>query len=508
MKRLRLAALLVLTSALQFAQNTEERSLTLVFGPTADETGSPAAHSAAVTALKWLNISGAAAEVLYPRTNEGQQFTRFMKTAELEQALLNAAKVGRESGWAVFLNTLDKATYNLSRKLPGKRLLLAVVDTPSASAAETMSGGSEEIKNRIGQTIDFCKSKSITVVVIDSSPSRETDVGPALELLATATGGALVREPQTLDASVWKLAPEPEAKVETKLAAPAAPAGPRVPSVHTQLFRTYPTRLTAASDLGPMNGLMLVECPFSTLEFQTDNKAGTYLARARVTQSVNDTSGKTVWQQKKEFTVKGSLRKLKERRAGSLYYLREVKLPAGQYTIEGAVEDLISGKAAKTSQALRASDSLPGFAVSDALLVRGLDSSADRFEGDQGLSYDGKAVAPMLDPVFRAKQPFDLELYFAIYPDIRGAKPEIGLEILQGGQVVARSQLPFRDEIRNTSTEGSVLDPKGEQKHEFPYLATLIHTTFEAGNYEARVTVRQGGQTIARVVPFRVLDGH
>ncbi len=47
---------------------------------------------------------------------------------------------------------------------------------------------------------------------------------------------------------------------------------------------------------------------------------------------------------------------------------------------------------------------------------------------------------------------------------------------------------------------------KGEQKHEFPYLATTVSTSFDAGAYEAQVTVRQGRQTITRVVPFRVLD--
>jgi hypothetical protein len=186
--------------------------------------------------------------------------------------------------------------------------------------------------------------------------------------------------------------------------------------------------------------------------------------------------------------------------------MRELKLPGGQYTIEGTVEDLIAGKSGVISEPLRASDSLPGFAVSDALFVRKLDESVDKFEADQALSYDGKALAPMLDPVFRANQPFDLQLYFIIYPDLRGGKPEMSLEILRNGQAVGRSQLPFRDEIRNTATEGGSLDSKGEQKHEFPYLATTSSAAFDAGAYEARVTIRQDRHTITRVVPFRVLD--
>jgi hypothetical protein len=255
-----------------------------------------------------------------------------------------------------------------------------------------------------------------------------------------------------------------------------------------------------------MNGLLLVESRLSALEFQADQKAGTYLARARVTQMVRDAAGKFVWQQKKEITLKGPLRRLEARRAGNLCYMREVKLPGGQYTIEATVEDLIAGKSGSTSEPLRASDSLPGFAVSDALIVRKLDESVDKFEADQVLSYDGKALAPMLDPSFRANQPIDLQIYFIIYPDFRGGKPEMSLEILRNGQAVGRSQLPFRDEIRNTATEGGTMDAKGEQKHEFPYLATTISAAFDAGAYEARVTIRQDRNTITLVVPFRVLD--
>jgi hypothetical protein len=91
--------------------------------------------------------------------------------------------------------------------------------------------------------------------------------------------------------------------------------------------------------------------------------------------------------------------------------------------------------------------------------------------------------------VFAANEPFVLRLYFVIYPDLGGAKPEISLEILRNGQAVGRSQLAFNDENKNTAGENGALSGKSEQMHEFPYMTEIRDATFDAGQYEARVTV-------------------
>jgi len=45
---------------------------------------------------------------------------------------------------------------------------------------------------------------------------------------------------------------------------------------------------------------------------------------------------------------------------------------------------------------------------------------------------------------------------------------------------------------------------KSEQKHEFPHLTEIRDATFDTGQYEARVTIRQGRNAVTRAVPFRV----
>ena len=155
---------------------------------------------------------------------------------------------------------------------------------------------------------------------------------------------------------------------------------------------------------------------------------------------------------------------------------------------------------------LRTSIGTPGFTVSDALLVRPFNGAADKFEADQVLQYDGNAIAPLLDPEYQANQPFDLQIFLIIYPDLYGEQPQMSLEILRNGHVVGRSALPFADKVRNEVLESSgMASIVGEQKHEFPYLATLRGVRFGPGKYQARVTVRQGRNVLSRLVDFRIL---
>lgn len=479
---------------------SDDRSLVVLFGPTGEDTGRQAAHSIADSTHDWLKIQGATAELRRPGISEGQELTKYMQPKDLDQAFLDAAGSGRQTDLQGFLNALDKAAYALARR-PGKRLLVVILESPPPEIVKAMRGGSEELDSRLSQTVDFCRSKAERVVVLDPSEPASKEPLAAFKSLAAATGGTLVRETKSLATSLLTIVPVEKAESAASPPTAAAPVG--LP-VHARFIRMRPIRAkNAVTDLGPMTGLLLVECPFSALQFRTDG--GKLVVEARVTETVRNAEGKSVWEAKKDIAIKEPLKKQQARKDGNLYYMRELQLPGGQYTIEAAVEDLAAGKSGKASETLRSSDNLPGFTVSDAMFVRPLNESADRFEADQALSYDGKALAPLLDPVFAANEPFILRLYFIIYPDLGGAKPEISLEILRNGQAVGRSQLAFNDEIKNTAAESGTLSGKGEQKHEFPYLTQIRDASFDAGQYEARVTIRQGRNTVTRVAPFRVI---
>jgi hypothetical protein len=484
-----------------------DRSLVIIFGPAGEKPGSLAVHSAAGTLRNWLRMDGAGVELRQPGAPNGQQLTRNMPPKDLDQALLDAARGARDTDLPGFVDALDQAADALARR-PGKRLLMVFLENPGQDVLASVKGGSEEIRSRLNHTIDLCRANSVSIIVMDPSPQASTETWAPLQNLATATGGALVRDPKVLDNTVLIVAPMENAASADAPPMPAAATSSGGLPVHTHLIRTQPLRAKSVNtDLGPMSGLLLVECPLNALEFQTDNRAGKFLVQAHVGSTIRDADGKVVWQTGKEITIKEPLKKLPARRGGNLYFMREIQLPGGRYTIEGTVDDLVSGKSGSASEPLHASDSLPGLAMSDPLFVRELKESSDRFDADQVLSFDRKtALAPLLDPVFPANQDFDLKIYFIIYPDLSGGKPDISIEIIHDGRALGRSNLPFQDEIYNTAADGGTMGPKGEQKHEFPFLATMPKASLDAGTYEARVTIRQGRNTVTRVVPFRIVS--
>jgi hypothetical protein len=502
------------------------RSAIFLFGPAGAEAARQAARTAAAVSRHWLSQPGSTAELRRSGSVDALPLDAKTPAKSIEPAFLNAAREARDTDPGTFLNSVDRAAQSLAAR-PGLRILVAIVETlPLSADAET----------QLKQTIEFCKTNSIRVVVLDPAAVPSKYASRSLLALGEATGGALIRDPRALDATVL-IASAGSKTAESAYAAPV-PAEPviaaNLPSlptdlpVHTRFVRISPrstqsfgvqvavgagqggiTTVEGGPNIedttGPMRGLFLVEAPVNALHFDIDDNAGTYTARARLTQIARNASGKIVWQASKPVTLHGPLKKLEVRRAGNIYYMREVVLPAGLYTLEATVEDLIAGKSGGVREPLRTGMGTPGFTVSDALVVRPFNAAGDRLEADQILAYDGNAISPLLDPVFHADQPFTLQIYLIVYPDMYGAQPQMSLEILRHGRVVGRSALPFTDKIHNESVEGGSMGMVGEQKHEFPYLATLRGVQLSPGDYEARVTVRQGRNALTRPVSFRVV---
>ncbi len=268
---------------------------------------------------------------------------------------------------------------------------------------------------------------------------------------------------------------------------------------------------------GPMRGMVVVETPLSALKFETDK--GKYFARARVTATVHDSAGRAVWSNEKEISVRGPARNLEARRQGSLFFLRGLTLPGGsEYTVEAKVEDLRAEETRTIQTPIIPAAGVPGLNASDAMFVRKLDGSADSFESDQTVSFEGTALAPVLDPVFPAGRKFGMQLFFVIYPDVKGAQPEMSLQLMNNGRAAAQGSLPFKTKLHETAFEGKnsannadqLLGPNatqnvsGQSAREFPYLADMQFSQLPEGDYEAIITIRQGRHTITRSVPFRV----
>lgn len=520
--------------------------MTFVFGPASPETAKRGAHAAAEAAHHWLQTPGAVIEVRRAGSPDAQNVDPRLDPKELEQAFAEVAAHAREADPAAFLTTLDAAVQAAALH-SGTRLLVAVLNSPPWS-----SDGERTLTN----LVDLCRAKGMRVVVLDIAEGARSVSNAALENLAKRTGGLWLREAKALEPNLMMVAPvakdEPAAQAVVEPAPPRSAAAPSSPAagagrqfeipVYTRFIRTSGSgsvssgafaRALGAADArarpasaanittGPMKGLLLVEAPLNALKFETDDRAGNYQARARVTATVRNSKGVAVWSGSKESSVHGPLRKMDTREKGGLYFMRELTLlPGDHYTLEAKVEDLIAGSSGTVRTPLRTGEGAPGLMASDALAVRRFTGSADKFEADQVLSYEGEALAPVLHPVFNAGERINLRLFFVIYPDINGPQPEMNLELLRDGHPIARVPIQFKNQVHGNELASGAAGPGGSdptgghgvsstpiptaRAREFPYIATVSGTKLSAGNYDAVVTIRQGGSMITRTVPFKV----
>src|SRR5579871_2434458 len=307
-----------------------QRSAVFLFGPAGAESARQAARTAAAVTHRWLSEPDSAAELRRAGSADTLPLDAKATVKTLEPLFLNAARGARDSDPETFINALDRAAQSLAGR-PGLRILVAIVEQPPLSS---------DAEAQLRQTIQYCKSNSIRVVVLDPAEVPSKKPGGALKDLGESTGGALIRDPKALESSVLiasagsKTAADAYAAPETEKPVIAAnlPPMPSDLPVHTRFVRISPrgtesfgvqrsvgagqggisstdTGVNTEDTTGPMRGLFLVESPNAALHFDVDDNAGAYTARARVTQIARSASGKIVWQASKPVTMHGPLKK-------------------------------------------------------------------------------------------------------------------------------------------------------------------------------------------------------
>lgn len=520
----------------------EEYSLTFVFGPGFAATARQGARAAAQASRHWFATTSTTIELRRAGSPDARPIDAKMAPKDMDQAFTDAAIAARAVDPAAFLNSLDAAVQAASLR-PGIRILVPVLNSPPLSS---------DMESTIKHLVALCQANAVHVVVLDIVEPGAKSVPSQLELLPNNTGGAWVTQAGNLETSLLTVthaakaeavapASKPPAPAAAAVAPPAAgaPAPPATEAaqgeipVRARFIRTSTTagavtsgiesvvngsgpggvgtgmqmneRSSEANDsTGPMRGLMLVEAPLSALKFQLDDSAGTYLARARIVAIVRNSKGTPVWSGQKEVEIHGPLRDLSLRQKGNLEFMRDLTVPGhDNFTIDAKVEDLLAGISGRIQTPLRAGQGAPGLMASDALFVRPFKRSTDKFEADQVFSYEGEALSPLLDPVFQAGEEFKLQLYFILYPDIRGAQPQLSLDLVREGHAVVRMQMQFNSKLIDPTREG--YGPMiGEQSHSFPYLADINGSKLAPGDYDAIITIRQGKNVITRNAPFRV----
>ncbi|HXM44937.1 MAG TPA: VWA domain-containing protein [Bryobacteraceae bacterium] len=172
---------------------------------------------------------------------------------------------------------------------------------------------------------------------------------------------------------------------------------------------------------------------------------------------------------------------------GDLTFEQPILLAPGRYTLETAVVDRENGAASAKRAVLVVSDQ-PGIGLSDPVPVRRVDPFDVPADGGRNpadpLHFAGGKVTPSLDGVYAAGT--EIPLYTVVYPSQTSDTPRISIEVLQDGKVVSSASPAL---------------PPPDQTGAIPFMSGIQPPP---GQYEIRVTARQGSSTASRMIALRV----
>jgi hypothetical protein len=170
-----------------------------------------------------------------------------------------------------------------------------------------------------------------------------------------------------------------------------------------------------------------------------------------------------------------------------LSFRRQFTAPPGEYVLESVAMDSNGGKIGAQRSNVVIPAVATGLALGDVLLVRRIDpESAD--ETADPLRCAKGIVVPNLSGHIAKTGDAKIDLFFDIHTDPGSTDaPTLSAELRHDDELVGK--LPLK------------LSAEPERKT-FPYLTTLSSSKLGAGEYEMKVILSQGGQTVTRTVTF------
>lgn len=188
---------------------------------------------------------------------------------------------------------------------------------------------------------------------------------------------------------------------------------------------------------------------------------------------VNDSAGSIVAKVSQQIDRAVPQEKLEQFRRGNIIFTAPFEAPSGRYVVEAAVTDPEGARASLRRFTLVVPK--PGQpALSDIELVYRVDPLEGPRDPGNPLEFAGGKVLPALAQTASAGE--EAALFFVIYPEASAGKPAVSVEFFRDGQEVQQS---------------SVAVGEADEMNSFPVLAAA---KLPAGEYMARVTVRQNGR--------------
>jgi len=232
---------------------------------------------------------------------------------------------------------------------------------------------------------------------------------------------------------------------------------------------------------------MVFQVPMQSLSYREDKQTAKLRSHISLLAVVKDADGQVAAKVSRDLANDIPADKFEAFTSGDLTFAQPLLLAPGRYTVETAVVDRENGAASVRRAALVVSDQ-PGIGLSELVPVRRVDPFDVPRDGGRNpadpLHFAGGKVTPSLDGVYPAGT--GIPLYMVVYPAQTGGPPRLSIEVLENGKLVSSASPEL---------------PSPDQTGAIPFVSTI---QLAPGQYEIKVTARQGASAASRMIALRV----
>jgi VWFA-related protein len=235
---------------------------------------------------------------------------------------------------------------------------------------------------------------------------------------------------------------------------------------------------------------VMAQIPSEAITFVEDTAAKTWTTDFRVIAQIKDRQKQVVKNLSQQFRLSGPLDKLAEAKRNGLNYYREAELPTGGYEVEIIAHDAPSAKASMHRIPLEvAAEGESKLSLSSVIIVGSASQAPATRQADNLFVAGDLLLTPNLGAPIRKSASKQLPFFFTVRPAKGGAAPTAELEILQGGNSLAKLPLPL---------------PAADASGRIQFASALPLDSLSAGGYELKISVSDAKSAVSRSAAFTV----
>lgn len=233
---------------------------------------------------------------------------------------------------------------------------------------------------------------------------------------------------------------------------------------------------------------LVVEVPIQELETRSEPNANLLSWHVSMFSEVRNQSGAVVEHFSEDIPGHAALDAEEQAKLGCATMQRHFALPPGQYVLETAVADRMSGKLGGERVHFEIPGAVSGPFLSDVAMVRRIDSVSDELDPFEPLRYQhGKVVPSLSAQVF--PQTKNISFFFVVSADSGISEPALlEMQVLRNGELLGQVPLQLPQELGQS----------------FPYVASLKTDSLPAGKYDVRLSLAQGERIVERERSFSI----